>query len=579
MTSLPGALRARKFVQWTIGYSAGAWVAFEIVSQVSETFGLAPVVGRVTFVVLVALVPAVAVVAWFHGEKGRQRVSVMEVVLLGGIAVAGAITVAEVVRSAEDPPSPQDSRTTLARLDEATASIAVLPFVNLSGQDEDEYFSDGVSEELLNVLAQLPNLRVAARSSSFAYKGTSPNIPDVARALDVDWVLEGSIRRAGDNVRVTAQLIDASGFHAWSETYERELTPENLFAVEDEIVREVSRELDVRMDRSDFLSRRPTNDPAAYDMVLRAMSLARSLSESDAREALALFQNARSRDPSYAAAHVGEGLTLLVLAAGGFLAPSDAYPPALDAANRALALEPDWSAALALRARIRMNWEWRIEEAYEDTRRAVELNPNDPNNYLAYVQYWSWRGEPSRGCDAIAAARRVDPLSAGWASYLATCLTWIGDFENAIRAQKEAEELDPGIFFFDASVGNAYGALGRFDEAVELFDRAEYVMGQPSANFAAFLHQVDSTHLAIEKLEELERIADSGRYVRAEGIAAAWWTIGDRERAVEWWERGLQAHSSGMIMLRMIEQALGAPEGIPEFRELSRRYGVPIPEG
>jgi adenylate cyclase len=577
MNSFIDGLKKRKISQWTVGYAAGAWVTFEIISQVSDTFGLAAVVGRVAFVLLAAGVPTILVLAWFHGEQGRQRVGAVEAVLLAGIVLVSTTAAVVVARTAAAEVAMEAPIDPLARLNAATASIAVLPFENLSGQEEDEYFSDGVSEELLNVLAQLPNLRVAARSSAWAYKGTSPNIPEVATALDVAYVLEGSIRRAGDEVRITAQLIDAQGFHAWSETYRRELTPSSVFEVEDEIVRQVSRELDLRLDRSDFLGRRPTEDAQAYELVLRGMGLLQSVREGDAREALTLFREATTRDPGYAAAHVGEGRAHLVLAAGSFIRPDEAYPPAMEAAERALELRPDWDAAVGLRASVRMAYEWQIEEAFVDAQRAVALNPNNPNNYLPYVNYWAWKGDVAKGCDALAAARRADPLSAAWPSYHATCLAWTGRFEDAIRAQKEAERLDPTAFFFDASVGNAYRALGRYDEAVELFDRAEYVLGRPSTSFAIFLAEVDSTHLAIARLEEIERRFDDGEHFRPEGVAVAWWVLGDQERAIEWWERGFRLNSSGMVMLRMFEQMLAGGNEIPELRELARRYGMPLP--
>ena len=203
---------------------------------------------------------------------------------------------------------------------DAAVSIVVLPFVNVSDDKQNEYFSDGLTEELLNLLANIPGLRVIARTSSFAYKGKDVKVADVARELDVDHVLEGSVRKAGDRIRITAQLVRASdSSHLWSETYDREL--EDVFAVQDEISKEVVSALRVRLLGSDTAQPGPggTSDPKAYEEFLRALYLLNQGQKEDTlRAALAAYDRAIAADPSYAQAHAGRATALAHLASNGY---------------------------------------------------------------------------------------------------------------------------------------------------------------------------------------------------------------------------------------------------------------------
>jgi TolB-like protein/Tfp pilus assembly protein PilF len=316
-------------------------------------------------------------------------------------------------------------------------TIAVLPFVNMSGDQANEYFSDGISEEILNVLAQTPELRVAARTSSFSFKGQHKEIPAIAHELGVRMVLEGSVRKQGGRVRITAQLVDASsGFHLWSETFDRELL--DIFAIQDEIARAIAAQLRVKLGGKPEASRAPV-DLEAYDLYLRGLALWQSRGQANIDEAERLFRKAIERDPRFAKAWAGLALAENVRSSWFGLPAEAATVASRDAAEHALALDPELPEAYAVLGGIAYSegrdetgralyeraltiapsyataWQWygeslvsagRAEEAIEKGRRAAELDPRSPVVRSAYASGLFSAGrdaDAERVCDATLA--------------------------------------------------------------------------------------------------------------------------------------------------------------------------------
>ena len=235
--SLFARVRARKLFQWAAAYVAGAWLVLQLIDVLTDRLAWPDVIFRAAIVLLAVGFLAALVVAWYHGERGEQRVSGVELGMLAGIFTLAAVSV---MYFAGTSPTAVAGDVPAADAAPHAGSIAVIPFVNMSGDAEQEYFSDGLTEELLNVLAQQQGLRVASRTSSFAFKGSRVPVDSIARALRVAHVLEGSVRRDGEHIRITAQLIKADdGYHVWSQTYDRQLA--SVFAVQDEISRAIVR--------------------------------------------------------------------------------------------------------------------------------------------------------------------------------------------------------------------------------------------------------------------------------------------------------------------------------------------------
>jgi len=259
-------LRERKLVQWALAYVAAAFALIQVLDVVAQRFGWPEAVERGVIVALAIGLFVALVLAWYHGERGAQRVSSTELLILALLlGVGGAL--AWRLASRAEPVATAGSANVAGASAAASAdphSIAVLPFVNMSGDKDNDYFSDGISEEILNVLAGVPALRVAARTSSFSFRDGKREAPEIASELHVRLLLEGSVRKQGERARITAQLIDASnGFHLWSQTYDRDL--KDIFAIQDEIAAAIANELKVKIGGADEIAAKKPPNPQAHD--------------------------------------------------------------------------------------------------------------------------------------------------------------------------------------------------------------------------------------------------------------------------------------------------------------------------
>jgi adenylate cyclase len=335
------ALRQRKLVQWSVAYVAAAFALLQGIDIVAQRFGWPDVVERALIIAIFVGFFVTLLLAWYHGERGAQKASGTELLLLALLLTIGGgllwkFSVSSGVRS-------HAAGTAVPGLVGDRRSIAVLPFVNMSGDKDNEYFSDGISEEILNVLARTPDLHVAARTSSFSFKDKAMEVPAIARQLEVRMVLEGSVRKQGDRVRITAQLIDAkTGFHVWSQTYDRRL--QDIFAIQDEIAKAIGDELEVKLAdaRAPGRNSAGTKNLKAYDLYLRGIALWNTREAANLLQALALFDQSAKADPRYAEAYAGQALVYTVLPYfTDAIAREECHSRASDLALRALALDPN----------------------------------------------------------------------------------------------------------------------------------------------------------------------------------------------------------------------------------------------
>jgi adenylate cyclase len=301
-------LKQRKLVQWALAYAAAAFALIQVLDIVAQRFGWPESVERFTIVAMAVGFFVTLVLAWYHGERGVQKTTSTELLILALLLTVGGAVAWRLA------PAPATTHATAAAsapvTDPAAAlatnphSIAVLPFVNMSGDKDNEYFSDGISEEILNVLAQIPGLQVAARTSSFAFKAGNKEVPEIARELKVRMVLEGSVRKQGERVRITAQLIDASsGFHVWSQTYDRDL--KDIFAIQDEIAKAIADELKVNIGSTSapMAASKGTRNVQAHDAYLRGLALWQTRGEENLWASLKQFEQSAAADPTFALRH------------------------------------------------------------------------------------------------------------------------------------------------------------------------------------------------------------------------------------------------------------------------------------
>ena len=577
MASVFQRLTQRKIVQWAIAYVAGAWLLLEVLGFVAENFGWPAGIVRGATVFLGIGFFVTLVLAWYHGEKGHQHVTGFELLIIAGLLLVAGAAVAYVSRGSEPEEFETGVPPTLA-ID--PRSIAVLPFVNMSGDPDNEYFSDGLSEELLNALAGVPELKVAAHTSSFAYKGRNEDVRTIARDLGVATILEGSVRRSGNQVRITVQFIKADdGYHLWSESYDREL--EDIFAIQEEIARAITEKLQVQLAGGDErLVKQATADVEAYDYYLRGRyGLSMANSEESLRRAIRLFEQAVGRDSTYAAAYAGIADAYIELE--DYVEVDEVAPLARAAALRAVELDDTRAETHTALAHVYMHYDWdwiSTERAY---RRAVELGPESFEAHTGMAHFLMAAGDHEA---ALAETRR------------------------AIELAREGT-LDPVAFEVDAAtdLGHALFAARRYDEAMAEGRRAL----QLDAQDAAAQHLLALVYLgrgeyaeAIRRLERMDRAgvgdalllgygyARAGRTAEArqilgevEGrsgteqvllvkIALVHVGLGDLERAVDALEEAYRQRQTGVLHLRMnpLYDPL-RPEA--RFRELMKKAGVP----
>jgi TolB-like protein len=442
MTPLVDRLKERKLVQWALAYLAGAWVLLQVFAELRDTFAWPPVIVRALTVLLAVGFFGALVIAWYHGEKGHQRVSGAELLLLAALlAVAGA-GVSYVAGSDTAPGvsalaavDGEPERITFAA---EQGSVAVLPFVNLSGDPAQEYFSDGLTEELLNELAQIAELRVAARTSSFAFKRKNVPVEEIARQLRVGAVVEGSVRRDGERLRVTAQLINAStGYHLWSESYDRELT--GIFQVQEELARSIAGALRVRLAGATGEGRRTTSIQA-HDLYLLGLH---HWHRREVHEALSRHEQAVTADSAYGQAWAGIALTQVVFPIHTATSPHEAMPKAKAAALRALALDSTLAPAYAALALVAQDYEWDWPAADRSFRGAIALNPSYAT---AHQWYSAFLATQRRHDEALALAERavaLDPLLPTVHRNLATVRIARGEYESALAGLRHAAEARP----------------------------------------------------------------------------------------------------------------------------------------
>jgi TolB-like protein len=423
-------IRERKLVQWLLAYLATAWLLLEVIGFLAEQFDWPTIVPRSITLLLGVGILGVLVLAWYHGEQGRQRVNATELLMLTGIFIIGASSVA-MVRGAPAPRQPSAAE---------AGTIAVLPFANVSSDTDNEYYSDGLTEELISALARVEGVRVAARTSVFAFKNQGGDVREIGRQLNVSAVLEGSVRKAGDMIRINAHLINvADGYSLWSGSYERELT--DVFALQDEIARSIVAALPgiSAVHQSGMLVEATTADPEAYNAYLQGRYYwnNRGVTHADYFQlACDRFSAAVARDSLFAPGWAGLA-DCYYLSYGG---RDGDMARARDAARRALELDPRLSSPhSALGQTYVAEGAW--DRAEREHRAAIALNPGDALAFQRYALMLSWAGRHEEALVMIRRAQSLDPVSIVVLRDLAAVLLRRGRYDESIRVAEEAQQI------------------------------------------------------------------------------------------------------------------------------------------
>src|SRR5450755_3443609 len=355
------------------------------------------------------------------------------------------------------------------------SSIAVLPFADLSPEHDQEYFCDGMTEEIIDDLSKIGGIRVVARTSSFAFKGKQQDIREIGKRLNVATVLEGSVRKDGTRLRVTAQLNSvADGYHLWSETYEREL--KDVFSLQDEISRSIVNTLQVKLATHGKAVNATPENVATYELYLQGKYHWSRWRMEGAEQAIHYFEEAIQKDPKYAAAYAGLAESYCWLGFFGALPPNEAMPKARQAAEKAIALDDSLAAAHSALAYVKALYEFNWPEAEREFKRAIQLNAGDAEAHFGYgIAYLSPQGRADEALREMQIARDLDPLSPVEANYLGLAYQFKGKRAEAIAQYKRALELDPNFVESRLHLANAYLDPGRFKDFYAELDRAQAI--------------------------------------------------------------------------------------------------------
>src|SRR5438128_535041 len=447
-------------------------------------------------------------------------------------------------------------------------SIAVVPFLDLSQAKDQEYFCDGISEEILHALAKVDGLRVVGRTSSFSFKGKTASISEVGKKLNVENVLEGTLRREGNRVRITAELINTrNGFHLWSETYERELG--GVFALQDEITRSIVDALKIKLAVS--LPAREQRNTEAYDLYLQGLFFSNKSSEEDLRRALNFFQRAVEKDPTFARAWTGVAKVWYFLA-DIYVKPLDAYATSKEAALKAIALDEKDAEAHCYLSEAKRVLDWDLDGQNAELKRALQLDPNSAPAHFFSALLPLFRGELKEGLRLILEAKKLDPVSL-ITSYVATAAYLANNrIDDAINEGQRTLLLDPNYFYLDSNLAAAYREKGNFAEAIALYNKSQDATHLPSSGLAiTYLRmgrQMEARNILTQLLQAREK-----RYISAPVIAAVYVAFGDKEEAFRWLERAFAEHSGILQWIAFLPEFRPLHSDV-RFPHLLRRIGV-----
>jgi TolB-like protein/DNA-binding winged helix-turn-helix (wHTH) protein/Tfp pilus assembly protein PilF len=455
-------------------------------------------------------------------------------------------------------------------------SLAVLPLENLSGDKEQEYFADGMTDALTTDLAQIGSLRVISRTSAMHFKGSKETLPQIGHDLQVDAVVEGTVARSENRVRVTAQLIEASSDrHLWAKTYERDL--KNVLALQDAIAQDITEQVRVKLtpqERSLLMQVRSV-DPEAYEAALRGWYWWNQPSVEGMRKARDYFQKAIAKDPSYALAYAGLAESFLFSGFGGDFPRDEAVTRAREAALKALALDPSLAAAHAALADIRFwnDWDWAGTEA--EYQQAIALSPNYATAHRSYSFYLLAMGRLDESMKEIERARDLDPFSQVVTYWLGQVLYHARRYDDALRQNQRGSEMYPGNPDFYWAMADVYEQKKIFAKAFAARQQTLTLNKDPTANALAEAYKRSGYRGYLLKQAQILEQAHS---INQPYIGHLYALLGDESRAMSALEEAYNAHIDGVLFMRTAPE-LDSIRSSARFRDLVRRIGFPPSPG
>ncbi len=519
-------LKRRKVYRVAIAYIVAGWALAQGIAQVLPVFDVPILITRIVVILIVLGFPVALILSWFFD-----------------------FTRYGIVRTPDT--TPEARLGTDSEKESTEKSIAVLPFADLSPEHDHDYFSEGIAEEIITALSKIDGLRVAARRSSFWYKGKDADLTEIADKLNVEHVLEGTIRRDGNRVRVTAELIDAcDGFTLWSEAFDREM--QGIFAVQDEITCNIVEALKLKLEIA--IPPRKSRDPDAYDAYLQGLFYSDKATEEALRKSLEYFEEALGKDPKMGRAWTGIAKSHLWLA-DIYELPLEAYSKVRDAAIEALKLDEHQSEAHVYLGEAKRVLDWDLDGAEAEFNRAVEIAPNStPSNYFIAALY-AGKGEREKALAFLKRTARIDPASLWVSNFACELYRYFGLDDEAIAAGERALQLDPTFSYGEPLLAALYRENGRFDDAIALYKKAESFTGRPGFGIAITYARLNRRE---EALKAMNDTIASRPYTPGDANAHVYVALGEYDKAINEIERAYKEHSSSLHMIGIA----------PEFKPL-----------
>jgi len=455
-------------------------------------------------------------------------------------------------------------------------SIAVLPLANLSGDPAQEYFADGMTEELITQLAKIGALKVISRTSVMHYKGTTETLPQIGRELNADAVVEGSVQRSGDRVRITAQLIQAAtDRHLWAQGYERD--SRDVLAMEEEVARAIAGEIKVKLtpQQRERLAGVGPVDPAAFEAYLKGRYYWNRRTQEALRKSREYFQVAIDKDPTYAVAYAGLADSYNVLGYYSVLPPVESFPLGTAAALKALEIDDGLAEAHASLAYARFYYRWDWSGAETEYKRAIELNPNYATAHHWYALCLTMMGRFDEAMVEIKRAQELDPLSAIISNTVAAVFFFSRRYDQGIEQLHQTLDMDPNFVVAHSLLGRLYMQKGMFENAVAEMQKAGALDPNSHSKLAgvAQVYAVAGRRAEAQKiLGELKEISKR-RYVAPNEIAGIYAALGEKDATFEWLQKALEAHDNWLTELK-VDPGWDNLRSDPRFQELARRIGL-----
>ena len=576
-------LKRRNVYKVAVAYAVVGWLVMQIAATVVPALHLPDSITSAVVVLTLLGFPIALVIAWAFemtptGMKRTENVSPTEVIpqwsrrkfsaFIASVALlAAGLLVFQFAR-------PRGAEPPVA----SAKSIAVLPFANLSHDPDNAYFATGIQDEIITRLAKIADLKVISCTSTQRFKSSPDDVPAIASQLGVANILEGSVQRTADKVRVNVQLIKgATDTHLWADTFDRKLT--DIFAVESEIARTIADTLQAKLTGSEqhAIAARPTENTEAYQLYLKGRFFWNKRTGQNLNKAADYFNQAIAADRKYALAYVGLADAYVLMPLYGAGAPRDCYPKAKTAAKKALELDDMSAEAHTSLAQVSCYYDLDYPQALREFQRAIELNPN----YATAHQWYGSSGLAALGRfdEAIVELKRaieLDPLSLVINTDLGNTYYRARRYDEAIDQMRKTLEMDPGFYYAHWNLGSALAAKGALKPAIEEYEKARVLNDDPSMlGLLAHAYAVSGNKTEAMKIRDQLEVISKQRYVSAYSFALVYLGLGDKEEALRWLEKAYEDRAGDALRFIKVEPLLDSLRGNPRFEALVAKIFPP----